>query len=163
MPRHLLLGIGPFRFHIYGLNYQSLERDFEYRWVPQERIGRRPAMQYLGPGEERVQLQGVIYPRDPRWEGMAGFQMLEAMRSAAMSGTPYGVANSNGRFFGLWCITNISDIQTFLFKDGTPQRVEFTVELTNYGSDGGNGGTGMIDIFPPGNRQPPPEPPGVNT
>jgi hypothetical protein len=129
-----ILGVGPYRFKIAGLNYQSLDRKFEYRWKPQERIGRRPAMQYMGPGLETVSLQGILYPKDPRLG--SGFKQLERMRREAMIGIPRGVASNLGRYYGLWCITSITDVQTFFAKDGSPRKVEFTIELTAYGADG---------------------------
>jgi len=145
----VLLGVGPYRFAIVGLNYQSLERSFEYRWEPQPRIGRRPALQWLGPGVETVTLNGVIYPRDPRTRGDQGFAQLEQMRAEAMQGIPRGVASQLGRYYGQWCITNITDVQTFFFRDGRPQRVEFTIEMAAYGPDGfAGGGARPIPLFP---------------
>jgi len=145
----VLMGVGPYRFAIVGLNYQSLERSFEYRWEPQPRIGRRPALQWLGPGVETVTLQGIIYPRDPRTRGDQGFAQLEQMRQEAMQGIPRGVASHLGRYYGLWCITNISDVQSYFFKDGRPQKVEFTIELAAYGPDGGYASDArQIPLFP---------------
>jgi hypothetical protein len=131
----VLLGVGPYRFKIKALNYQALTRTFNYRWVSQERIGRRPAMQFLGPGEETVELRGVIYPKDPRFGG--GFSQLENMRKEAMRGRPRGVASSLGRYHGRWCIKEVSDVQTYFAKNGAPRKVEFTIKLTAYGADGG--------------------------
>ena len=130
-----LMGVGPYRFQIVGLNYQSLDREFEYRWKPQDRIGRRPAMQFLGPGQEKVKLKGVIYPNDPRFGN--GFSQLETMRREAMAGVPRGVASNLGRYYGLWCITKITDVQSYFAKNGSPRKVEFTIEMTAYGPDGG--------------------------
>lgn len=137
-----LMGVGPYRFHIVGLNYQSLDREFQYRWKPQERIGRRPAMQYLGPGIEKVVLKGVLYPKDPRLGN--GFSQLESMRREAMAGVPRGVASNLGRYYGLWCITNIKDVQSYFHRDGTPRKVEFTIELQAYGPDGGGFGFALF-------------------
>lgn len=137
-----LMGVGPYRFRIAGLNYQSLDRQFEYRWKPQERVGRRPAMQFLGPGLEKVVLKGILYPKDPRLGN--GFAQLENMRREAMSGVPRGVASNLGRYYGLWCITKIHDVQSYFHKDGTPRKVEFDIELTAYGADGGGFGIGLF-------------------
>lgn len=137
-----LMGVGPYRFHIVGLNYQSLDREFEYRWKPQERIGRRPAMQFLGPGVEKVTLKGVLYPKDPRLG--SGFSQLESMRREAMQGVPRGVASNLGRYYGQWCITSIKDVQSYFHKDGTPRKVEFTIEMVAYGSDGGGFGFALF-------------------
>jgi phage protein U len=137
-----ILGVGPYRFKIVGLNYQSLDRKFEYRWKPQDRIGRRPAMQFLGPGMETVSLKGVLYPGDPRLG--SGFKQLENMRKEAMFGVPRGVASSLGRYYGLWCITEITDVQSYFDPNGSPRKVEFTINLAAYGPDGGGLGLGLF-------------------
>jgi hypothetical protein len=137
-----LMAVGPYRFKVVGLNYQSLDRAFEYRWRPQERIGRRPAMQFMGPGMETVSLKGVLYPQDPRLGN--GFSQLERMRREAMAGVPRGVASNLGRYYGLWCITKISDVQSYFSKDGAPRKVEFTIDLAAYGPDGGGLGFGLF-------------------
>lgn len=129
-----ILGVGPYRFAVPELNYQELKRDFHYRWEAQERIGRRPAMQFLGPGIESVVLKGVIYPGDPRLGD--GFRQLERMRQEAMLGVPRGVASSMGRYYGLWCIVDIRDEQSFFNRHGDPRKVEFKIALEAYGPDG---------------------------
>ncbi len=126
----VLLGLGPYRFAITALNYQSLNRRFRYRWEPQMVVGARPVMQYMGPGEETVRLEGTIYPNDPRFGG--GFSQLEAMRSEAMAGIPRGVASNLGRYAGTWCIEDISDIQSYFARDGSPRKVTFTISLTHF-------------------------------
>lgn len=139
--RPILLGVGPYRFQIAGLNYQDVERTFDFRWQAQDRIGRRPAQQFLGPGEETVSLRGVIYPKDPRLGN--GFAQLEDMRREAMRGVPRGVASNLGRYYGQWCIKSIRDTQTFFDRNGEPRRVEFSIEMTHYGPDGFGGGIGF--------------------
>jgi phage protein U len=127
---NVLLGVGPYRFEIPALAYDKLDRAYEFRWVPQDRIGRRPAMQFLGPGDEIVELRGTIYPQDPRFGD--GFRQLESMRKEAEKGRPRGVASNLGRYYGRWCIVRISDVQSFFTKDGAPRKVEFNISLTAY-------------------------------
>ena len=125
----ILMGLGPFRFHSpRGMNYNRLARRFEYRWVPQMRVGRRPAEQYLGPGEEELRIHGILFPH-----AYGGYNTLNSMRDAAQVGTPYGLADAVGVYYGPWCIRMILDEQEFFLPNGTPRRVEFVVELVNYG------------------------------
>ncbi len=134
----VMAGLGALRFEVSDLNFQSLERGFEYRWVAQERLGRRPAQQFMGPGEETVKLDGTIYPGHPLFEG--ALNQLNELRSKAMSGQPYRFgANVGGvgRNYGRWCIRRVTDNQTYFNPNGTPRKVEFTIELVEYGADGG--------------------------
>lgn len=127
----VLMGLGPHRFGIAQLAYNELERTWRYRWEPLNRVGRRPAMQYLGPGEEIVVLPGVIYPHY-----YGGFDQLERMRSDAARGAKLPMASGLGRFHGIWGITEIKDKQAYFLPNGAPRKVEFNISLTHYGPDG---------------------------
>lgn len=124
----VLMGLGPFRFAVPGLNYHKLARTFEYRWEPQWRVGSRPAQQFLGPGEEELNIRGVIFPH---YTG--GFGQLNAMRDAAQEGVPLPLASSRGIYFGPWCIRTIHDEQGFFHPNGDPRKVEFDIVLVVYG------------------------------
>jgi phage protein U len=126
----VLMGLGPIRFSVPGINYQQLNRRFEYRWVPQMRIGSRPAQQYLGPGEEGLRIHGILYPHN-RLGG--GYGELNSLRAAAMSGVPMGLASAKGIYFGPWCVALITDEQEYFHPNGDPRRVEFEIELVAYG------------------------------
>lgn len=126
-----LIGIGPYRLGLDNMAPDEIERSFEYRWEPQNRIGRRPAMQFLGPGEETVTLHGVIYPHY-----YGGFGQLERMRQEAARGIPRGVVSGYGRYHGLWCIRGIRDVQSYFLPSGAARKVEFDIELVAYGPDG---------------------------
>jgi uncharacterized protein len=117
-----------------GLPQTGLDRSISYRWEAQNRIGRRPAMQFLGTGEETVSINGVIYP--PQF---GSFDALEKMREEAMTGTPRSMVTGYGRCYGLWCIKSIKDVQAPYWPGGMPRKVEFTLELTAYGPDGFGG------------------------
>ena len=58
-----------------------------------------------------------------------------------MRGDPFtlaAVVGGAGVNHGRWCIRSIEDVQTHFHPDGTPQKVEFTLELVEYGADGGS-------------------------
>jgi uncharacterized protein len=81
----LLMGLGPWRFHSpRGISYNRLTRRYDYRWMPQMRVGRRPAQQFLGPGEEELRIHGILFPH-----AYGGYDTLTEMRTEAETGTPY--------------------------------------------------------------------------
>ena len=71
----VMLALGAFRFGISQSGYQSLTRTAAYRWEKLDRLGRAPAMQYLGPDADEITLEGVIYPH---FKG--GLRQVELMR-----------------------------------------------------------------------------------
>ena len=58
----MMLVLGMFVFQLQTLPYQSLQRDVDYRWPSNSRVGQRPAMQYLGVNEEKIVLSGSLLP-----------------------------------------------------------------------------------------------------
>jgi phage protein U len=131
----VLMGLGNWRFSVPGQSYDRLVRRFEYRWEPQMRVGMRPAEQFMGPGEEMLDIRGVLYPH---YAG--GYNQLNDMRAAAMSGVPYGLADAKGIYYGRWCIRMIRDEQEYFHPNGDPRKVEFSIDLVNYGEEAGGEG-----------------------
>lgn len=127
----VMMGLGPFRFSLSTAAYQSLERSDEYRWVSQDRIGRHPAMQYVGAGHTSFTLSGTIYPA---FRG--GLGQLDTMRAVAALGEPNILVSGLGRIFGTFVILGVDETQTFFLDNGAPRKQEFNIDLKSYGPDG---------------------------
>ena len=132
MPSEHLLALGDYRFALDTASYQELTRSTEWRWKAQERIGREPARQYIGKGNEHIDLSGVLYPS---FRGGTG--QVDAMRTEADLGAPLRLVTGTGRVLGLWVIERVEETQATLFADGTPRRVSFRLRLAYYGEDTG--------------------------
>ncbi len=134
MAQYYLFQLGPFQFSATGHNVQKMDRTLALRWDPQNRIGRRPAHQFMGPGNEDIEFQGVIYPHF-----FGGLAQYENMRVYAMAGIPLPLTNGNGKVLGLFCIKQLRDSSTSLIDTGAARKIEFTISLTAYGEDGATG------------------------
>jgi phage protein U len=135
----VLLAVGPFQFYASAPSFEKLRFNAKFRWEPQKRLGRDPAMQFLGPDERTVDIDGVMYP-----EAFGGEDLLTSMHSAARSGAIYplismGDAGFTGMVMGLWCIVDILNTRQFWGNNG-PRRIEFNIVLKSYGEDGIAGG-----------------------
>jgi phage protein U len=130
----VMMGLGAYRFAIDTAAYQTLTREDEFRWESQERIGRHPAMQFVGAGHSTFTLEGTIYPH---WK--SGLGQIERMRAQAGLGIPLRLVSGYGKIFGLFSVTRIGETQTHFFADGKPRKQEFSIELKSYGADGGAG------------------------
>lgn len=126
-----MIALGAFRFSLPTAAYQRLQRRSEFRWPRQDRLQRRPALQFVGEGVETVTLEGVIHPH---FRG--GLGQVEAMRAEARKGEPLEMVDGLGFIHGRWCILSIEEGQRDFFKDGAPRAQSFTVELEKYGEDG---------------------------
>src|SRR5690606_33179058 len=98
----VMMALGDYRFSIDTAAYDQVTRSFEYRWQQQDRIGRKPAQQYLGEGAETVEFMGTVYPH---FRG--GLGQVEAMRAEAAKGEPLLLVDSNGIPWGTYAIKRI--------------------------------------------------------
>ena len=126
----VLMLLGDFAFHLRSAPFEELQRASTYRWSAQDRIGRKPAQQYLGPGAGQVTLSGEILPH---FNG--GFDQLDAIRAAAAQGKPLLLVDGRGNVWGDWVVTQVDETLSDLYADGAPRAQAFTITLVEYGPD----------------------------
>lgn len=120
----MLMTLGFFVFDMPTAPYQQLQRQTDWRHPSQSRVGQRPAYQYLGPGDDTITLTGVLYP-----ELTGGRLSLDLLRTMAEQGKGWPLIEGSGRLYGFWSITSISETSSELMRDGTPQKIEFSITL----------------------------------
>lgn len=126
----MMLALGPYRFSLNTSAYQSLKRSSEYRWPSIERIGKEPLLQAIGPGYDRIDLDGVIYPH---FRG--GLGQINAMRDSAQKQEPLMLINGQGNVLGRFVITQIEESQNTFLADGAPRKIEFRLSIERYGEE----------------------------
>lgn len=134
-----MMMLGPVQFSIDTAAYQNLKRTTEYRWGKQERLGHPilkhfgiggPAYQYIGPGDESVNLDGTIYPH---FKG--GPFHLALMRLAAGSGIAMPLIESSGFLLGRWVIMQVDETNSLFLDDGKARKIQFSLALKRYSED----------------------------
>lgn len=126
----ILAQLGPITFGISKAAYQELTRLAEYRWPKMERLGVRPARQWIGVGDDTLNLRGIVYPvlGGGRWT-------IEDMREAASMGIPYDFIDGTGHVWGKYCIESVRETQSVFLSNGAPRKQEFDLQLGAYGDD----------------------------
>lgn len=127
--------LGDYQFALETAAFRELQRHTEYRWASLPRIGRAPAHQFLGLGDETIELQGTIYPH---FRG--GIGQLSLMRAQAGRGEPLALTYAFervGQYAGRWCIASVQEQRSEFFRDGRPRKVDFQLRLQAYGEDEG--------------------------
>ena len=132
--------LGPVIFTIDTAAYEQLQRNTQYQWASQSRLGHPvmkhlgiggPAHQYIGPGEESISLNGSIYPQ---YKG--GPLQVSMMRLTAGLGVAMPLIDpNNGYVFGRWIIDSVQETNSVLFSDGSPRKVDFNLSLKRYNED----------------------------
>ncbi len=127
----VMMALGTFRFGVNRANYQTFTRSAAYRRAKQDRVGRAPALQFLGPDAEEITLEGTIYPH---FKG--GLRQMEMMRLVARSGAPMMLVDGLGFVWDRWAITGVSETKSVFLAGGAPRKIEFSITLRAYGRDG---------------------------
>jgi phage protein U len=143
----VMMGLGDFRFSISTIAYQELRRKNAWRWPEVERLGTAPVRQFIGKGSETISMTGSIYPSfKPQ---RAGLTQLPKLRETADKGEAMTLVDGNGVIWGQFCILEIEESQQAFFADGTPRRVDFTIELGASGEEAAaNATSGQSDGGP---------------
>jgi phage protein U len=125
--------LGEFIFSVHTASFQTLERRSSYSWASIRRLGRKPALQWIGQDSSTISLKGIIRPR---FRG--GFGQMAELKEMAVKGIPYQLTYSDAQKAqdaGLWCIKEIEEGRSYFSRDGFPLKIEFEIELVEYGED----------------------------
>lgn len=120
----MMMTLGFFVFEIHTAPYQELQRQTAWRHASQNRVGQRPAYQYLGPGDDTITLSGTLMP-----ELTGGRATLDLIRVMAEQGKGWPLIEGTGRLYGFWAVTNVTETSTEFFRDGMPKKIEFSIAL----------------------------------
>lgn len=120
----MMMILGVFIFELRTAPYQQLSRDNTWRHSKADRVGASPRYQYIGPGEESVTLNGVLYP-----EITGGDISLLALRAMGYSGRAWPLIEGTGMLFGMYVITGLKQTREVFFPDGKAMKIEFTLSL----------------------------------
>lgn len=125
-------------------NFETIQRDHQFTWVSNDRLSRDPAMQFVGPGEENVSIDGKMYPYH-----FGGLDTISRLRAAGKRGKPmqmvrfYPLQNPVGyaaEFVGNYALKRVRTVEQKIGAIGIAHKIDFTVELTKYGDDLYTGG-----------------------
>ncbi|EKN3486250.1 phage tail protein [Yersinia enterocolitica] len=120
----MMLSLGLFVFMRQTTPYQNMNRNIDYRWPTNNRIGLRPAAQFLGVDSEKITLSGALLP-----ELTGGKMSLLALELMAAQGKAWPLIDGNGTLYGMFVIESLSQTGTLFFADGSARRIEFTLKL----------------------------------
>ncbi|MDE9566148.1 phage tail protein [Xenorhabdus bovienii] len=126
----MMMIYGMFVFMLNTTPYQSMNRNMDWRHVKNDRIGKSAKWQYVGPGEDSIILNGMLYP-----EVTGGDISLEVLRTMAFSAKPWPLIEGTGMIYGMFVIDSLTENRTEFFADGKARRIEFTVSLKRVSED----------------------------
>lgn len=120
----MMMTFGTFVFSLSTAAYQQLQRQMTWRHASSERVGALPAHQFVGPGEDTIDLSGSITA-----ELADDLLALDALRALADDGVPQALVEGTGRVYGGYVITSLGETRREFFADGTPRLIDFQLQL----------------------------------
>lgn len=126
----MMMAFGQFVFSLGTLAYQDLQRQTSWRHPSTSRVGARPARQYLGPGDESINLSGLLLPD---FAGHPG--TLDELRAMGAAGAAWPLVDGTGIVYGLFVIESLNETRTLFYRDGQARRIEFQLQLARVDDD----------------------------
>lgn len=120
----MLMALGLFVFDMGTMPFEEMSRREGWRFGVADRFGARPAVQYLGPGEDTIDLTGAI---DPLIAGR--YSSLDTIREMAGQGESWPLIDGTGRVFGDFAITGLDTTGKFFIDVGVPRKADFRLQL----------------------------------
>lgn len=124
----VLMALGQFRFAMETAAYQDLKRKNDYRWPAQARLADRPTRQFVGLGDESIDINGIVYPHLA-----GGLGQIEQLREMSGRGEPMILADGLGFVWGRYVVLSLQEGRSFLLPDGRPRKQTLTLQLSHYG------------------------------
>ncbi|WP_251978574.1 phage tail protein [Salinicola avicenniae] len=126
----MMMVYGMFVFSLGTAAYQDFKRQTQWRQSSLSRIGKRPAVQFLGPGSDTITLSGELYP-----EFTGGQSNLDQLRAMGEQGAAWPLIEGTGRMFGLYTIDSMEEGSDRHFRDGAAAHITFSLSLTRVDDD----------------------------
>jgi phage protein U len=120
----MLLSLDQFVFGMGTAAFHELQRRTNWKHPTTARVGGRPARQFTGQGDDTITLTGLLAP-----DQIGKLAALVTLRDMADAGDAYVLVDGAGRVYGAFVIEGMNEGQTLHMKDGTPRRIEFTIDL----------------------------------
>lgn len=126
----MMMILGMFPFALQTTPYQTSNQSNTWRHVKNDRVGKSPRYQYIGPDEEPITLSGTLYP-----EISGGDVSLTTLETMAYIGRAWPLIEGTGKIYGMYVIDGLTQNRTEFFQDGKARKIDFTLSLKKVSED----------------------------
>lgn len=120
----MLAALGQFIFELNNLAFDEMRRTTDWRHPSNSRVGAMPGRQFVGKGEDKLTLAGLLAPGN-----FGNRTAIDKLRAMGDTGAAFALVNGAGEVFGAWVIESVEETGTIFTPDGLARRVEFTLNL----------------------------------
>lgn len=122
----MLMAFGQFVFETDTLSFTELHRQRTWNHASNPVAKGRAKRQYLGVGDETVNLSGLIY----EVQGFGQRQSVDDLAIMADRGAAYTLVDGSGYLYGVYIIEGIDETRSVLLFNGVPRKIDFSLKLT---------------------------------
>ncbi|EFQ6910081.1 phage tail protein [Escherichia coli] len=126
----MMMIYGMFVFELRTLPHQQLQQNKSWRHVKNERVNRSASWQYIGAGEDRITLSGVLYP-----EITGGEVSISILTTQAYTGRPWPLIDGVGQIYGMYVLAGLQVTRSELDCYGKAKKIEFSVSFERCDED----------------------------
>ncbi|HHT2220646.1 TPA: phage tail protein [Klebsiella variicola] len=126
----MMMIYGMFVFTLRTVPYKQLRHSQEWRHVKNDRVNQSAGWQYIGPGDDTITLDGVLYP-----EITGGRWSLSALETIGFAGRPWPLIEGDGQIYGMYVMTRLERGKTEFDRYGNPKKIEFTINFARADAD----------------------------
>ncbi|NNR93172.1 phage tail protein [Escherichia coli] len=126
----MMMIYGMFVFELRTLPHQQLQQNKSWRHVKNERVNRSASWQYIGAGDDRIVLSGVLYP-----EITGGEVSLLLLTTQAYTGRPWPLIDGVGQIYGMYVLTETNTTRSEFDRYGKAKKIEFSLTLERCDED----------------------------
>ena len=127
----MLMAFGQFVFETDTLSFTELQRQRSWNHASNPVAKGRAKRQYIGVGDETVNLAGLIYEA----QGLGQRQSVDDLAMMADRGTAYTLVDGSGYLYGVYIIEGLDDSRSILLFNGVPRKIDFAIKLTRVDDD----------------------------
>lgn len=120
----MMMTLGMFVFTLKTVPYQELQYQKAWRHAANNRVGKRPTLQFIGPDTDTITLSGALMPAIT-----GGNLSLLALETMAETGKGWPLIEGSGTIYGMFVISELNRTKSEFFSDGAPRKIEFTITL----------------------------------
>lgn len=126
----MMMILGMFPFALQTTPYQTSNQSNTWRHAKNDRVGKSPRYQYIGPDEEPITLSGTLYP-----EISGGDVSLTTLETMAYTGRAWPLIEGTGKIYGMYVIDGLTQNRAEFFQDGKARKIDFTLSLKKVSED----------------------------
>ncbi|MCW8199284.1 phage tail protein [Verminephrobacter aporrectodeae subsp. tuberculatae] len=141
----MMMSLGQFMFGMGTLAFEELSRKTAWRHPSNARIGQWPARQFVGPGDDTINLTGLQVP-----EFAGRRECIAQLRDMGDSGRAWALVSGAGEVFGAWVIESLNASGVVFIREGVARRVQFDLQLARVDDclADSSGGVNADEVWP---------------